>query len=57
MVFPVTVGSGKRLFTPEAPASGYTLVDSRTTSTGVVYSVLQPAPFEVGRVVEGPEVV
>jgi dihydrofolate reductase len=53
VVFPVTVGGGKRLFGDEAaPASGYTLVDSATTSTGVVYSALRPAPFEVGRVGE-----
>jgi dihydrofolate reductase len=50
LVFPVTVGNGKRLFTADAPASGYTLAESRTTSTGVVYSVLRPRPFETGRV-------
>lgn len=57
LVFPVTVGDGKRLFTGDAPASGYTLVESRTTSTGVVYSALRPRPFESGRVevVEGHE--
>jgi dihydrofolate reductase len=57
LVAPVTVGAGKRLFTEDAPALGYTLVDSRTTSRGAVYSALRPAPFEVGRVevVEGRE--
>jgi dihydrofolate reductase len=57
LVMPVTVGSGKRLFTEDAPASGYTVADSRTTSRGAVYSALRPAPFEVGRieVVEGRE--
>jgi dihydrofolate reductase len=58
LVAPVTVGAGKRLFTEDAPAQGYTLVDSRTTSRGAVYSALRPAPFEVGRigeVVEGRE--
>lgn len=57
LVFPVTVGNGKRLFTGDAPARGYTLADSRTTSTGVVYSVLRPRPFESGRVevIEGHE--
>jgi dihydrofolate reductase len=50
LVFPVTVGNGKRLFTGDAPASGYTLAESRTTSTGVAYSVLRPRPFESGRV-------
>ena len=57
LVMPVTVGAGKRLFTEDAPASGYTVVDSRTTSRGAVYSALRPAPFEAGRieVVEGRE--
>jgi dihydrofolate reductase len=59
LTFPVAVGPGKRLFSETAPATGFTLVDSRVTSTGVIYSVLQPAPFEVGRVgvVEGREAV
>lgn len=50
LVVPVTVGRGKRLFPDEAPATGYTLLESRTTSRGAVYSALRPAPFEVGRV-------
>jgi len=59
LVFPVSVGAGKRLFTDDAPATGYVLVDSSTTSTGAVYSALQPRPFEVGRVglVDGREAV
>jgi dihydrofolate reductase len=59
LVFPVTVGRGKRLFSDAAPARGYTLVDSRATSTGVVYSVLQPEPFRVGNVAveEGREAI
>jgi dihydrofolate reductase len=59
LVFPVTVGIGKRLFTEDAPASGYTLVDSRTTSTGATYSALRPTRFGVGRVevVNGREVI
>jgi len=57
LVAPVTVGAGKRLFTEDAPAMGYTLADSRTTSRGAVYSALRPAQFEVGTVgvVEGRE--
>ena len=46
--FPVTVGAGKRLFTPDAPASGYELLTSRTTSTGVTYAELRPVPFGRG---------
>ena len=57
LVAPVTVGAGKRLFTEDAPATGYTVVDSRTTGRGAVYSALRPAPFEAGmvEVVEGRE--
>jgi len=33
LVFPVTVGAGKRLFTDHAPALGYTLLESRITGT------------------------
>jgi dihydrofolate reductase len=57
LVFPVYVGKGKRLFSEGAAPSGFTLVDSRTTSTGAVYSALAPAPFHAGsvQVVDGKE--
>lgn len=57
LVFPVYVGKGKRLFSEGAASSGFTLVDSRTTSTGAVYSALTPAPFHAGsvQVVDGKE--
>lgn len=57
LVFPVCVGAGKRLFTDGAPATGFTLVDSRTTSTGAVYSALTPTLFTVGgiEVVDGQD--
>ena len=57
LVFPVYVGKGKRLFSEGAAPSGFTLVDSRTTSTGAVYSALTPAPFHAGsvQVVDGKE--
>lgn len=59
LVFPVTVGAGKRLFTPQAPASGFSLTESRTTLAGCVYSVLTPAPFRTGGIVveDGREVL
>jgi len=59
LVFPVAVGRGKRLFTDDAPATGFRLTDSATTSTGAVYSALTPAPFEAGtaEVAGGKEVV
>jgi dihydrofolate reductase len=58
LTFPVTVGAGKRLFTDDAPASGFRLIESRTTGTGVVYTVWAPAEFTTGEVAveEGQEV-
>lgn len=38
MTFPVAVGTGKKLFRPDAEPSAYTLSASRTTGTGVVIS-------------------
>jgi dihydrofolate reductase len=59
IVFPVTVGPGRRLFTPDAPASGYRVLETRSTSTGAVYSALVPTPFRTGAfaVEDGAEVV
>ena len=48
LVFPVTVGAGKRLFTDDAPPLGYTLLESRITRAGAVYQVLAPKAFETG---------
>jgi dihydrofolate reductase len=48
LVFPVTVGAGKRLFTDDAPARGYTLLESRTTSTGAQYQAVAPKAFQAG---------
>src|SRR5205807_1987431 len=42
LVFPVTVGAGRRLFADDAPPRGYSLVESRATSTGAQYQVLTP---------------
>jgi dihydrofolate reductase len=50
LIFPVTVGVGKRLFTDDAPPLGYTLLESRTTRAGAVYQVLAPKAFEAGHV-------
>jgi len=57
LVFPVYIGQGKRLFGEGAAPSGFTLVDSSTTSTGAVYSALTPMPFQAGtvQVVDGKE--
>ena len=48
ITFPVTVGAGKRLFTPDAPPSGFRLLETRATSSGAVYTVLEPTPFTRG---------
>lgn len=50
LVFPVTVGDGKRLFDPQAPASGFRTVSAETLSTGVTSLVLEPVPFTAGGV-------
>jgi dihydrofolate reductase len=57
LVFPVYLGQGKRLFSEGATPSGFTLVDSGTTSTGAVYSALTPVLFRAGtvHVVDGKE--
>ena len=48
--FPGCVGTGKRLFGDGEPPSGFNLVDSKITTSGVVYSALTPAPFQFGEV-------
>jgi dihydrofolate reductase len=50
LVFPVTVGAGKRLFTGDAPPRGFSLLESRSTRAGALYQVLVPADFAVGNV-------
>ena len=59
LVFPVTVGAGKRLFTGDAPPRGYDLLESRSTRAGAVYQVLTPKAFEAGglQVQDGREAV
>jgi dihydrofolate reductase len=42
-VFPVVLGSGKRLFGEGAVPSGLKLVDSQVSSTGVVIGTYEPA--------------
>ena len=42
-VFPVVVGSGKRLFADGAVPAALKLVDSTTSSTGVVIGTYEPA--------------
>jgi dihydrofolate reductase len=47
--FPVTVGSGKRLFAEGAQADGLKLVDSKVSTTGVMIATYEPAgPLKTG---------
>jgi dihydrofolate reductase len=48
-VFPVVIGSGKRLFADGTIPSGLKLVDSRVSTTGVVIGTYEPA----GEIVTG----
>ncbi|HEY5249697.1 MAG TPA: dihydrofolate reductase family protein [Dermatophilaceae bacterium] len=48
-VFPLVLGSGKRLFSDGTIASGLTLVDSKVSTTGVVIGTYEPA----GEIVTG----
>jgi dihydrofolate reductase len=43
MVFPVVIGSGKRLFADGTIPAGLRLVDSKVSSTGVVVGTYEPA--------------
>lgn len=48
-VFPVVLGSGKRLFADGTVAAGLTLVDSTVTATGVMIGTYAPAgPIRTG---------
>ena len=42
MVFPVILGSGKRLFGPSAEKKSLRLTDSRTVGDGVAILIYQP---------------
>ena len=46
--FPVTLGTGKRLFGPEAPPTGFRPLESRTTPSGGSYAAFEPTPFRRG---------
>jgi dihydrofolate reductase len=42
-IFPVVIGSGKRLFADGTIPSGLKLVDSKVSTTGVVMNRYEPA--------------
>lgn len=43
LIFPVVIGSGKRLFAEGAIPSGLKLIDSKVSTTGVMMGVFEPA--------------
>ena len=43
LIFPLVLGSGRRLFTRGGASAALRLVDSKTTTTGVVIATYQPA--------------
>jgi dihydrofolate reductase len=48
IIFPVVVGSGKRLFEPGMTPTGFVVVSRDTTSTGATVLNLVPTPLAVG---------
>lgn len=52
-IYPLTVGSGKRLFEEGIPAEKFTLIESKISSTGVILATYEPAgDFKPGRMDE-----
>ena len=47
LVFPVAVGTGKRLFDAGSTPATFTLESTSTTAAGATHLVLRPRPFEV----------
>jgi dihydrofolate reductase len=47
--YPITIGTGKRLFAEGTQAEGFTLVDSKIGATGIIFATYEPAgPFKTG---------
>ncbi|MET1004325.1 MAG: dihydrofolate reductase family protein [Propionibacteriaceae bacterium] len=57
LIFPVSVGPGKRLFSPTAPATGFQTLTSQSFPSGITYLALRPTPFTQGSfaVLDGKE--
>lgn len=52
-IYPLTIGSGKKLFTDGTQAEQFKVIDSKISSTGVVLASFEPAgPFKTGRMDE-----
>jgi dihydrofolate reductase len=48
LIYPLVLGSGRRLFTDGGASTALRLVDTRTTTTGVVIATYQPAESTEG---------
>ena len=52
-IFPVTIGSGKRLFAEGTQTEGLRLIDSKVSKTGVIIATYEPAgPLKTGSVTD-----
>lgn len=48
-VYPITIGTGKRLFAEGTQPENFKLVDSRISTTGVIFATYEPAgPLKAG---------
>jgi len=48
-IYPITLGTGKRLFAEGTQADNFKLVDSKTSTTGVIFATFEPAgPVKTG---------
>jgi len=43
MIHPLVLGSGRRMFTEDGSFAALKLIDSKTTTTGVVIATYEPA--------------
>lgn len=49
LIHPLVLGSGRRLFTDAGALAALRLVDTKTTTTGVVIATYQPAEPTAGK--------
>ena len=48
-IYPITIGTGKRLFAEGTKAENFKLVDSKISTTGVIFATYEPAgPLKTG---------
>ncbi len=48
-IHPLVLGSGRRLFPDGSPFAAFRLVDTKTTTTGVVIATYRPAEPTAGK--------